>query len=84
MKKRKYMERWAVRWRSHNEFAGKTEFFTCDGLNYDLFRTKKDAAQHIKDEYGYIAKRRDLRAEPHGWKMPIAIKVRVILQEVRS
>lgn len=76
------MIRWAVKWRSYNEFAGKTEFFTSDGINYVLFRTKKEAAQHIKDGYGYIAKRKDLHVEPHGWKMPIPVKVKVTLTEV--
>lgn len=76
------MIRWAVKWRSYNEFAGKTEFFTCDGLNYVLFRTKKEAVQHIKNGYGYISEMRDLRVEPHGWRMPIPVRVKITLTEV--
>jgi hypothetical protein len=42
-----------------------------------LFDTKSQATTWIKFEYGYIAKRADLRKAPHHWRMPKAVKVTV-------
>ena len=46
------------------------------------FKTKRDAAAFIKDRYGYIAQRRDLRVEPHGWRMPIPVRVRISVERL--
>jgi len=46
---------------------------------YDvLFRTRQAAREWIKTKYGYIAERPDLQAEPHGWRMPKAVKVKIV------
>lgn len=42
-----------------------------------MFTRKKDMAQYISIRYGYIANRKDLRAYPHGWRMPKIVKVKV-------
>ena len=39
------------------------------------YKTKREAAAAIKEHFGYIAKRKDLRMEPHGWRMPVPVKV---------
>lgn len=44
-----------------------------------LFRTRREAQLFIAKEYGYLRHRPDLRAEPHGWRMPKAVKVEVTL-----
>ena len=36
-----------------------------------------DKRRDAEAVYGYIREREDLRKEPHGWKMPIAIKMDV-------
>ena len=68
---------WGALWRSYNRLNGHTTHL----LNHDylpvLFRTRKEARDYIEGEYGYIKTRIDLRAEPHGWKMPIAVRVKV-------
>jgi hypothetical protein len=83
---------WAIKWRSKNEIDGEREFLL--GIYYSvpkpefmgcpklLFRTRKAAREFIADKFGYIRKRPDLKAEPHGYKMPIPVKVSVEITEV--
>jgi len=40
-----------------------------------LFSTKRECQAFIKDKYGYIATRKDLRSPPHNWRMPKPVKV---------
>jgi hypothetical protein len=47
-----------------------------------LFLTRKDARAYIEKVYGYIKTRDDLRGPPHNWRLPKAIKLNVILEEV--
>ena len=44
------------------------------------FKTRKDAEGFIKDRFGYIKTRPDLRAEPHGWKMPKPVKIKICVE----
>jgi hypothetical protein len=46
-----------------------------------LFRTRQKAREYINEKYGYIRTRPDLRVEPHGWRIPTAIKVDVVVKE---
>lgn len=67
---------WAVLWRSKSKQSG-----VCQHLIFDLsgvvklFFAKRLAVEWIKKEYGFIRTRADLRAEPHGWRMPVPVKV---------
>jgi hypothetical protein len=45
-----------------------------------LFVTKKECNEWIKERFGYIATRSDLRKAPHGWRMPIPVEV--VVQEL--
>lgn len=74
--------RWAVLWRSVNRLDGVTEDWCWENGSPLLFKTRREARAYIKHEYGYIATRPDLRAEPHGWRVPRALKVRVVFREV--
>lgn len=74
------MIRWAVKWGSFGDDNGH---WIADGCNYHLFRTKKDAKEFIREHYGYIAKRKDLRCNPHNWRMPKVIRVKVVLKEIK-
>lgn len=65
--------RWAVQWHSVNKLDGERRDLI-GGLDR-LFKTRKEARQYIKERYGFIQEREDLRIEPHGWKMPVAVKV---------
>jgi hypothetical protein len=42
-----------------------------------LFRTRAEARRWIEANHGYIRRRPDLQREPHGWRMPIAVRVEV-------
>jgi len=78
--------RWAIQWRSDNKLDGYTERFLWDWKDPDrvspiLFRTRREARAFINERYGYIRERPDLKSEPHGWKCPRPIKVRVTLDQ---
>lgn len=68
---------WGVLWREINQLDGVTEHLMFDQLQPALFRTRQEARDWIEEEYGYIRTRPDLHTEPHGWKMPIPVRVKV-------
>ena len=73
-------ERWAIQWYSRNRLDGETRHFMW-GCGFPLlFRTREKAREYISDHYGYIRTRQDLRSEPHGWRLPRAVRVEVILR----
>ena len=70
---------WAAQWHSKNRLDGETRHI----INGDfclpvLFRTRRECREFIQKHYGYIKEREDLRREPHGWRLPKAIKVQVL------
>lgn len=70
--------RWAVLWRSDNRLDGKQEYLVGDGKGLPLvFLSRSACRAYIQNHYSYIRTRPDLKVEPHGWKMPQAIKVLV-------
>jgi hypothetical protein len=76
--------RWAVQWRSENRLDGKCERFMWNGVVPYLFRTRREALAFVREKYGDIATRADLRAEPHGWRMPRPVRVEVVLREAKD
>ncbi len=75
-------ERWAIQWRSKNLRDGEQRHWCWDGTMPVLFPTRQLAREEIRKKWGYIAHRPDLRREPHGWRVPRAVRVRVVLEEV--
>lgn len=71
--------RWAALWRSDNELDGKREHIMFENRMPKLFHTRAEARQWIVAKYGYIRQSPDLRREPHGWKTPIPVRVKVVL-----
>jgi len=67
--------RWGVLWRSNNRLDGVREHLIYDSRIPLLFITRREARKFIAERYGYLRARPDLKAEPHGWKMPIPVKV---------
>jgi hypothetical protein len=70
---------WAILMRSENKLDGYRQHFdgtTNHPCRRRLFETRKEAREFIKQHYAYF-KRPDLRAEPHGWKMPLPVRVKV-------
>lgn len=47
-----------------------------------LFATRDAARKHVEKTHGYLRNRPDLQAEPHGWRMPRVVKVRVAVEVV--
>ena len=74
--------RWAVEWRADNKLDGRVRHFMWNHNVPWLFNTRREASEHIAEKYGDIAYRLDLRAEPHGWRMPRAVRVAVTLRAV--
>lgn len=73
--------RWAILWRQHNLLDGKREHLLGDGHDLPLmFLTRKECRAHIKEHYGYITTRPDLKVEPHGWKTPQPVRIAVAIQ----
>ena len=70
--------RWAV------EFRSDCTHFVFRNCNPLLFRTRREARQFAKDEYGYIADRPDLRKPPFNWKTARVVRVSVSIREAKS
>ena len=87
---------WGVLWRECNRLDGKRERLIgrygwgepepathLAGHKVGFFESRQKAREFIKREFGYIASRPDLRREPHGWKMPQALKVAVTIEPIK-
>ena len=88
---------WAIKWRSDNRLDGKCETLLgrysgrnsgqcpdfMEGHIIMVFRTRQSARDYISINYGYIADRPDLKAEPHGWKVPVPVKVITGVTEIQ-
>jgi hypothetical protein len=70
---------WGALWYSNNHLDGITRYIIYENYIPALFNTKREVMKFIKDRYGYIAKRKDLRDEPHGWRMPKPVRVKISL-----
>jgi hypothetical protein len=75
---------WAGLWRSHNQVDGYREHVLYEDCLPKLFRTRADCRAFIQERYGYIAERPDLRREPHGWRMPIPVRVSLSVSTCRE
>lgn len=75
-------DKWAGLWYSRNRFAGVTRHFLFEDGNVALFKTRAAARKYIQEKYGYIRDRHDLRIEPHGWRVPSAVRVRVTIETI--
>ena len=70
------MSFWAVEWRSRNKLDGVERHLQWEN-ELRLYRTRREARAFINLKYGYIRYRPDLHKEPHGWRMPRAVRVKV-------
>ncbi len=89
------MAAWGIKWRSVNKLdgdrsglRGRHQYDVPDphpclaGYSTMVFSTKKEARAFIKEHWGYLAKRSDLKREPHCWRMPWPVRVEVSVKEV--
>lgn len=75
------MKLWAGQWYSKNKLDGVYKHLLCENCLPILFKTRRECRQFINDKYGYIKERKDLREEPHGWRLPRAVKVIIQILE---
>lgn len=77
---------WAIEWNSTNRLDGQRRHLIRDRdtLLPLLFRTRRLARERIRQSYGYLRDRPDLRAEPHGWRMPRAVRVKIFIVERKA
>jgi hypothetical protein len=72
---------WAVEWHSVNVLDGNRRHLIWNPEPgpgaFRLFRTRRECRAYIEERYGDIRWREDLRTEPHGWRMPQAVRVTV-------
>jgi len=68
---------WAALFRTVNKLEGARCSITHHYCIPALFRTRKEASIFIEKEYGFIRRRKDLQDEPHGWIMPIPVRVNI-------
>ncbi|KKN75777.1 hypothetical protein LCGC14_0376530 [marine sediment metagenome] len=73
----KPVTRWGAMWHSKNHLDDVTEHLLYKDRVPVLFTTRQQARDYIKKVYGYIGSRSDLRAEPHGWRLPRPVRVEV-------
>lgn len=69
---------WAAEWHSKNKLDGEQRYLIYRLGVVELFPTKKACEEFIRSHYGNIAYRQDVRREPHGWRMPKAVRVNVV------
>ena len=69
---------WGALWRSNCALKGQnSHIINNNDCVPALFRTRHEAREFIDKEYGYIRHRRDLREEPHGWRIPVPVRLKV-------
>ena len=72
---------WAVECHSRNRLDGERRGLCWNPEQgpgeYRLFSTRRKCLAYINERYGYIRDRADLRREPHGWRLPRAMRVEV-------
>lgn len=74
-------KRWAIRWHSKNSLDGRQRYLMWDyGTMPLLFKTRREAREYRNEKWGYIRDRKDLRSEPHGWRLPQVVRVRVTVE----
>lgn len=69
---------WAGLFVSVNRMDGRNEHLLHENLLPVLRHSRCEMRAYIRERYGYIRRRPDLRGEPHGWRVPRAIKVKVV------
>jgi hypothetical protein len=63
---------WGAKWHDRN-----SEHLLNENCIPVIFRTRAESRVWIKDNYGYIRTREDLRTAPHWWRVPIAVRVQI-------
>ncbi len=88
--RRRTVKAWGIEWRSKSILDGERRSLLgrfspgleapphLAGYKTMAFETRKAAQAHIEQYYS-DCRRPDLRAEPHGWRMPRAVRINVVV-----
>ncbi len=71
---------WAVLFHSKNRLDGDRRDLLGAGDGIQMFHTRREARAWANEKFGYMRKRPDLKAEPHGWKSAKPVRVREIVE----
>jgi len=67
---------WGLKWRSKNKLSGLNEYVT------GVYPTRSIARREREMRFGYIRTRPDLQSEPHGWKVPAVVRLKITTEVV--
>ena len=70
---------WCPEWHSKNRLDGEKRYLMYKDGFPALFNTRQECRDWIHHTHGYILERSDLRVEPHGWRLPRAVRVKLEL-----
>jgi hypothetical protein len=80
----KAIRAWTILHRSRNQLDGFMSWYEGDcthASGIKLFQNRELTRKYIKERYGYIAERIDLKKEPYGWRMPVPVRILVNIEE---
>ena len=77
-------DHWGVEWHSKNNLDGDQRHIMWENCMPLMFSTRQAARDYIVRRYGYIRHRSDLQREPHGWRMPQAVQVKVVVKRIQG
>lgn len=76
----KSIPRWGILHRKENKLDGKKSWLRCDRTCMpEMFQTREEAREFISVNLKSTYSRPELKIEPHGWKMPIPVKIEIIV-----
>jgi hypothetical protein len=67
--------KWGLEWFSKNKLDGITRHLIYENCIPIIFHSREEARKFSNERFGYIKVRKDLRVEPHGWRMPRPVKL---------
>lgn len=77
-------ERWGLIWQSKNRLDGENAHVIITQFHgYPFFFTRKEAREFRDKHYGDFRHRADLKAEPHGWRLPRVARVKITYAEAK-
>jgi len=66
---------WGLMAGADNRLDGRRRNLVHQDCMPKLFTTRQKAIDYREQVYGYMRKRHDLKAEPHGWIYPRPVKI---------
>ena len=68
-------KQWGLLWHSRNRLDGLRESLCWEDRTLLMFHTRQEARSYATKQDGYIKTRKDLRQEPHGWRLPMPVRL---------